>query len=125
VLSTIYIIAEKKILELFGRKAIFFEDFDKVRKLAMNVAYHDYRRLNFKERGLLEKVDSSVVADGPDLIFSKGDVCAFFGMEYFFQKGINILCFYGFLLSFGWFDLGRKSGFSGFLRDFVHIWVFK
>jgi hypothetical protein len=55
-------------------ESIFFEDFNKVRKLAMNVTHYDYRGLNFKERGLLEKVNSSIVADGPDLIFSKADI---------------------------------------------------
>jgi hypothetical protein len=46
-------------------------------------------------------------------------------MEYFFQKGIDILCFDGFVFGLGWFYLGRKSGLNGFLRDFVHNWVFK
>ena len=47
-LSPIDIIAEKKILELLRRESIFFEDFNKVRKLAMNVTHYDYRWLNFK-----------------------------------------------------------------------------
>jgi hypothetical protein len=73
----------------------------------------------------LEKVNSSIVADGPDLIFSKADIWTLFGMEYFFQKGIDILCFDGFVLGLGWFRLGRKTGLNGFLRGFVHNWVFK